>query len=147
MHRIANSHGQLQRKVEDRRGHTAGLRVGGGAGAGSWKAWNSTCRPLDFVPEALGSPREVAQMVAQKRHQTCILGGSRQLFCRGWIWLGVLEGCVEGTVDTHPDPLSWARATLSVGCRQLRVTYLFRELLSTQKEPPPLAGVKLRVTY
>lgn len=34
-------------------------------GAGSWKAFNPTLRPLDFVPEALGSSEEAAQMAAQ----------------------------------------------------------------------------------
>lgn len=33
---------------------------GGWAGAGSWKALNSTVRPWDFLPEAPGSYGEVA---------------------------------------------------------------------------------------
>lgn len=66
-----------------------------------------------LCPRGAGEQREVAQTVAQKQHRTCMLGGSRQLPGGGRIWRGVLEGCVKGTVDARPDPLSWARAPLT----------------------------------
>lgn len=58
--------GKLQRRVEDRQGRTAGSGVGSWAGAGCCGALVSTFGALDFIPEALGSYREVAHMVAQK---------------------------------------------------------------------------------
>lgn len=120
------------RKVEDRQEQTAGL---------GWEAgW-----VLD--PGRPGIPLSGLCTRSQRHwggcpdgcteetlHQTGVLGGPRQLLCGGWIWLGVLGGCVEGTVDALQDPLSWAWAPLpqllGLGYRQPRVIPLFRELLS-----------------
>lgn len=89
-------------------------------------------------------------MVAQKRHQTCILGGSRQLLCGGRIWLGVLEGWVEGTVDAHPDSLSWARAPPSYseyGLLTAQSNPLIQRIaLNPKGATSPGWGLELRVT-